>query len=137
MHRKTRLRAWAAAALAGGTLAAGCVVAAVGAGAGGGVYFTERGAESVVPASVDRAAAAAQHAFADLKIRETRSETQHTDNGGEKREIDGDAVDRDVSVTITSQEKTSRVQVVAKKSAVTWDKDFARTILDKIVAYSR
>jgi hypothetical protein len=26
---------------------------------------------------------------------------------------------------------------VAKKSAVTWDKDFAHAVLDKIVAYSR
>jgi len=29
------------------------------------------------------------------------------------------------------------VAVVAKASAVTWDKDFARQILDKIVVYSR
>jgi len=29
------------------------------------------------------------------------------------------------------------VQVVAKRSAVTWDKDFARSVLDKIVANSR
>jgi len=137
MHRKTRLRAWAAAALAGGTLAAGCVVAAVGAGAGGGIYFTQRGAESVVPATVDRAAAATKQAFTELKIRETKSEVQHADNGGEKREIDGSAADRDIDVTITSEGKTTRVHVVAKKSAVTWDKDFARTVLDKIVAYSR
>jgi len=29
------------------------------------------------------------------------------------------------------------VAVAAKASAVTWDKDFARQILDKIVVYSR
>ena len=39
----------------------------------------------------------------------------------------------------TSSEGTgsTRIQVVAKASAVTWDKDFARQILDKIVVYSR
>ena len=42
-------------------------------------------------------------------------------------------------VTTLKPEGTSstRVQVVAKKSAVTWDKDFARAVLDKIVAFSR
>ena len=135
MDRKTRLRAGAAVALAG--LAAGCLVAAAGAGAGGGIYFTQRGVESVVPATLDRVATATNQTFAELKVRETKSETQHADNGGERREIDGSAADRDVKVTITSEGKTTRVQVVAQKSAVTWDKDFARTVLDKIVAYSR
>ncbi|HYT05014.1 MAG TPA: DUF3568 family protein [Gemmatimonadales bacterium] len=136
MHpRTTRLQAWAGAPLAG--LAAGCVVAAAGAGAGGGIYFTQRGVESVVPASVDRAAAATARAFEELKIRQTKATTEQADNGGQKREIDGTGADRDISVTITSEGNTTRVQVVAKKSAVTWDKDFARAVLDKIVAYSR
>ncbi|HVH68625.1 MAG TPA: hypothetical protein VM716_12225 [Gemmatimonadales bacterium] len=36
-------------------------------------------------------------------------------------------------------EKTgsTRVQVVAKTGAVSWDKDFARTVMDHIVAHSR
>ena len=127
--------AMAAAGLA--ALLGGCLVAAAGAGAGGGIYFTERGVESVVPASVDRAAAGTKQAFAALKIRETKTESQQADNGGEKREIDGTAGDRDVSVSITSNGHNTRVQVVAKTSAVTWDKDFARAVLDKIVAYSR
>lgn len=118
-------------------LGAACVVAAAGAGAGGGIYFTQRGVESVVPASVDRAAAATKQAFAELKIRQTKAQAEQADNGGEKRELDGTAADRDVTVTITSEGKHTRVQVVAKKSAVTWDKDFARSLLDKIVAYSR
>src|SRR5207245_8447627 len=126
MHRKTRLRAWAAAALAGGTLAAGCVVAAAGAGAGGGIYFTQRGAESVVPATVDRAAAATKQAFTELKIRETKSEVQHVDNGGEKREIEGSAADRDVAATIKSAGQTTAVHVVAKTGAATRAKDRRR-----------
>src|SRR5947199_231648 len=94
-------------------------------------------AQAVAPATVARAAEVTNQAFSELKIRETKSEGQHGDNGGEKREIDGSAADRDSDVTITSEGKTTRVHVVAKKSAVTWDKDFARTVLDKIVAYSR
>ena len=130
-----RLRLWAAAAL--GFAAAGCVVAAAGAGAGGGIYFVERGVESVVPASVDRAAQATQQAFDALAIRRTKASSEQ-DGGGEKREIAGAATDRDVTVTLKSESNTStRVQVVARKSAVTWDKDFARAILEKIVAYSR
>jgi hypothetical protein len=31
----------------------------------------------------------------------------------------------------------TRMAVVAKPSAVTWEKDFARAILGKIVAYTR
>ena len=143
MHRRTTgLRTWGAAGLGGlgglvAGLVAGCVVAAAGAGAGGGIYFTQRGVESVVPASVDRTAAATKQAFDALKIRQTKAATEQADNGGEKRQIDGTADDRDISVTLTSDGSSTRVQVVAKKSAVTWDKDFARAVLDKIVAYSR
>src|SRR5437773_10892762 len=57
----TTLRTWAAVSAA--ALLAGCMVAAAGAGAGGGIYFTQRGVESVVPATVERAAAATATAF--------------------------------------------------------------------------
>lgn len=114
-----------------------CVVAAAGAGAGGGIYLTQRGVESVVPVTVDRVASATTRAFDELKIHQTKTSTEQ-ESDGEKREIDGTAGDRDISVTIKAEQTNSaRVQVVAKKSAVTWDKDFARTILDRIVAYSR
>ena len=113
------------------------MVAAAGAGAGGGIYLTQRGVESVVPVTPDRAVTAAVRTFDELKIHQTKSATaQEAD--GEKRELDGTAGDREISVTIKAEQTNScRVQVVAKKSAVTWDKDFARTILDRIVAYSR
>ena len=114
-----------------------CMVAAAGAGAGGGIYLTQRGVESVVPATPDRAAAATARAFDELKVHQTKSATEQ-EADGEKRELEGTAGDREISVTIKAEQTNScRVQVVAKKSAVTWDKDFARTILDRIVAYSR
>jgi Protein of unknown function (DUF3568) len=126
-------------AAAGSTalLLAGCVVAAAGAGAGGGIYLTQRGVESVVPVPVERAATATSQVFEQLKIRQTKSQVEQG-NEGEKREIEGTAGDREVSVTLKLEgNNATRVQVVAKRSAVTWDKDFARSVLDKIVAYSR
>ena len=101
------------------------------------MYLTQRGVESVVPVSVDRAATATTRAFDELKIHQTKSATEQ-EADGEKREVEGTAGDREISVTIKAEQtNSSRVQVVAKKSAVTWDKDYARTILDRIVAYSR
>ncbi len=118
-------------------LLAGCVVAAAGAGAGGGIYLTDRGVESLVPTTVDAAAAATQKAFQQLKVSETKSSTEQTGDG-QQREVSGAAAGRDVTVTLKPQGKnTTHVVVVAKTSAVTWDKDFARAVLDKIVAYSR
>lgn len=129
-----RLPRWAVAAAAGFVLM-GCVVAA--AGAGGGIYLTQRGVESVVPVAVDRAATATRQAFDQLKIRQTKSQIEQGEQG-EERQVEGTAGDREISVTMKVETGSStRVQVVAKKSAVTWDKDFARTLLDHIVANSR
>ncbi len=130
------LRTWGGASAAALVLA-GCVVAAAGAGAGGGIYLTQRGVESVVPATVERAAAATTEAFNQLKVRQTKSQVEQRE-GGEEREIEGTAGDREVSVTLKPEGNSgTRVQVVAKRTAVTWDKDFARSVLDKIVANSR
>ncbi|HTD71071.1 MAG TPA: DUF3568 family protein [Gemmatimonadales bacterium] len=135
MRRTNTTRSWAAASAAA-LLLAGCVVAAAGAGAGGGLYFTQRGVESVVPATVERAAATNQ-AFDQLKVRQMKSQVEQGEDG-EKREIEGTAGDREVSVTLKAEgTNATHVQVVAKRTAVTWDKDFARSVLDKIVANSR
>ena len=137
MARRMRTLARATAAGAVALVTASCFLAAAGAGAGGAIYVTERGAEAVVPAPVDRAATATREAFDQLKIRQTKSTTEQGESG-EQREVDGTVRDRDVSVTLKPEGSGStRIQVVAKTSAVTWDKDFARVILDKIVAYSR
>jgi len=115
----------------------GCFLAAAGAGAGGGIYFTQRGVESVVAAPVERASAATEQTFRQLGIRQTKTAAEQ-EGGQDKREIAGATTDREITVTLTSAAQGStRVQVVARKSAVTWDKDFARTILEKIVALSK
>ncbi|MGH7548762.1 MAG: DUF3568 family protein [Gemmatimonadales bacterium] len=112
-------------------------MAAAGAGAAGGVYFTERGAESVVPVSVEQAVSATRQAFDRLKISQTKVKTENQ-AVGQKREISGAAAGRDVTVTLTSEKPNStKVQVVARTSAVTWDKPYARAILEQIVAFSQ
>src|SRR5437870_13223188 len=91
----TTLRTWAAVSAA--ALLAGCMVAAAGAGAGGGIYFTQRGVESVVPATVERAAAATIEAFGQLKVRQTKSQVEQGDDG-EQRATEGTAGDRELTV---------------------------------------
>jgi uncharacterized protein DUF3568 len=115
--------------------AGGCLFAAAGAGAGGGIYFFDRGVGSVVTAPVAKASSATQQTFQEMGINQTKTSTEQQGDK-DKREIDGATADRDVTVTIQTEGTGSRVLVVVRKSAVTWDKDFARTILQRIVALS-
>ena len=102
------------------------------AGAGGGIYFNDRGVGSVVTAPVTKASAATEQAFQEMGINQKKSSTTQ-EGTTDKREIQGSTPDRDVTVSIQTEGSGSRINVVAKKSAVTWDKDFARTILERIV----
>ena len=54
----------------------GCVFAAAGAGAGGGIYYSGRGVESIVTTPVDRTYSAAEQAFAQLGIHQTKTSTE-------------------------------------------------------------
>jgi carbon monoxide dehydrogenase subunit G len=55
------------------------------------------------------------------------------DNETTKRELEGKAGDRDVNITIEEDGSTTRVEVTAKTSPVTWDKDFAKSVLEEIL----
>ncbi|HEY6224210.1 MAG TPA: hypothetical protein VIW26_10515 [Gemmatimonadales bacterium] len=112
--------------------AGGCLFAAAGAGAGGGIYFNDRGVGSVVTVPVSRASSATEQTFQELGIGQKKTTTEQ-DGTTDKREIQGSTSDRDVTVSIQTEGTGSRINVVARKSAVTWDKDFARTILQRIV----
>lgn len=114
----------------------GCVAAAAGAGAAGAIYITERGAESTVAAPVSRTFDAARQAFQALGITETKTGSEQ-DGSIEKRSLEGKTSDRDVSVDLRSEGSGTHVNVVAKKTAVTWDKDFARQILNKVVELAK
>lgn len=116
-----------------GALLSGCLVAAAGAGAGGAVYITERDAEATIPAAVPTAEASAKRVLTDFQVKEKRTLREQGQNGN-KVTIEGSLGDRDVTVAIQTAGTGSKVVVAAKKSPVTWDKDLAKRILEKIVA---
>jgi hypothetical protein len=110
----------------------GCVAAAAGAGAGAGIYYTTRGVESIVPASVDATFAAAESAFEHFEIEET---SMKVESGGAKRELEGKSEARTVDVRVKFEEQGdgTHIEVTARKNLVEWDKDFAGEIVAKIV----
>jgi hypothetical protein len=113
----------------------GCVAAAAG-GLGAGIYYSDRGAESLVVAPIDKVFGAAQQTFQELSITETKNSSE-TGDGSTERQLKGTGNDRDVTVTLKTEGSSTRVEVVASKSAVTWDKDLAKRILEKIVEKSK
>ena len=117
-------------------LVGGCVLAAAGAGAGGAVYVSERGAESVVDATVDETLQAARQTFRELGIKETKASTEEAGTG-QKRGLWGESDDREITVWMETEGNSTKVDVVAQKSRVTWDKDLAKQILERIVALSK
>lgn len=113
--------------------AAGCVVAAAGAGAGGGIYLTSRGVESVIAHPVADVARAAEAAFGELGIERTGLEV---DDERGRRVLRGEPEGGEPDVTVSLQPEgdgSTRVEVTARTSVVTWDKDYARTVIEKIV----
>lgn len=134
MPGSTRAAIEAVAAV--GVAAGGCLVAAAGAGAGGAIYLSDRGVESVVTAPVDRAFEAARRAFGELEVTEGRTATER-EGESERRQLEGNTADRDVTVTVRTRGEGSHVEVVVRRSAITWDKDFARRLLERIVKLSQ
>ena len=117
-------------------LLGGCLVAAAGAGAGGAVYVTERDAEATLPASVAAVEASAKRTFGEMGITEKRTIAEEG-SGGLKRTLEGTLDDRDISVAIQNAGTGAKVVVAARKTPVTWDKDLAKKILEKIVEGSK
>ena len=54
-----------------------------------------------------------------------------------KRTLQGKTSDREVEVELRPEGSGTKVEVVAKKTAVTWDKDLARKVLGEIVERSK
>lgn len=117
-------------------LTTACLVAAAGAGAGGAVYLSDRGAESLVTVPMDQARSAVGRTFQELGITETRSSTDR-EGTVERHRVEGTSGDREITVSLKPEGDGTRVEVVARRSAVTWDKDLARQILERIVQYAR
>lgn len=109
----------------------GCLLAAGGAAAGSGIYLTTRGAEGVVHGDLRELTDASRTVFQELGVRYKGQRDQ--DDGG--REVYGATDDGDVTVDLDRRtDNATKVHVTVKKSAVTWDKDMARKILEEIQA---
>ncbi len=111
--------------------AAGCLAAAAG-GVGAGMYYSDRGAESLVAAPLDSAYAAARQAFTDLSITETKTSSEES-GASAQRALKGTMPDREITITLTTEGTGTRVEVIASKSAVTWDKDLAKKVLERVI----
>ena len=122
--------------VAGALLASGCLAAAAGAGAAGGVYVTNRGAEAQVASSVATTLDAARRTFQEMSVTETKSSNEQ-DGSVEKRSLEGKTGDREIEVDLKTEGSGTHVEVVAKKTAVTWDKDLAKKILNRIVELAK
>jgi hypothetical protein len=111
----------------------GCVAAgAAAAGAGSAVYLTTRGAEATVEGPPDDVERRARAVFGSEGIPVTGSQIE---NSGDKREIKGTKGDLDITVTVQRQgPQASKAEVTARKNLVSWDKDYAQQLLQKIVS---
>ncbi len=130
-HPRPRRLAPAVLAAALPILLSGCLLAAGGAAAGTGIYLTSRGAEGVVHGDVDELTEATREAFDRLGV--THEGQKDQDEGG--REVYGTTDDGDVTVELERRtDNATMASVRVKKSAVTWDKDMAKRILEEIQA---
>jgi hypothetical protein len=108
----------------------GCLAAAA-AGAGAGIYLTSRGAESLVDGPIDQVATRARTV---MNAEGIVPDASSTENGGDKRELKGKKGDLDVTIQMEQQsDKTTRVEVTARKNLAEWDKDYAQQVLQRIV----
>jgi hypothetical protein len=106
-----------------------CVPAAAGAaGAAGALYFTDRGASTMVTAPLDRTAVATIATFRDLGITVTETET-----GEGEREFGGEQGGRKVSADLERDESGGTKIEVTAQEGVKWNKDYAKMVLTEIV----
>lgn len=110
----------------------GCFLAAAGAGAAGAIAFTNRGASSDVAGSVDQVFDRAVAAFGQNGVAETG---RSTEDNGIKRRLVGTKGEQEVTVDLQrASDATTKVEVIAKKNAVEYDKELAKAILNAILA---
>jgi hypothetical protein len=127
-----RFRVFAAAVLIALPVS-GCFLVAAGAGAGGGVYLTTRGVRSVITSPVTSVAAATERAFTELGLARTELRVE---GEGEKQEFKAQPQSGTPEVTVSlerSSATSTDVEVTARTGTVTWDKDYARRVLEKII----
>ncbi len=105
-------------------LTSGCIVAA--AGAAGGVFYAKGDLESTLAASPAKIAAAAEKAFAELKI----AKTSAASSGLDSQVIGRSATDK--RITITSKAKGDNISSISIRVGTFGDEDLSQTIFAKI-----
>jgi hypothetical protein len=111
----------------------GCLAAAA-AGAAGGIYLTSRGAESVVPGSVDDVAGRAEAVMGEMGI---VKQGESTEDQGDRHVLKGTRNELDVTIEINRESSTTaKVEVTARENVAEWDKDYAKQVLGRIVEKS-
>ena len=136
MGRTTRRVRWLLPALLGASLLSGCLAAAAvgAAGAAGAVLYTQRGASSLVQGSIDEVFRRAQAVFRQMRIAETG---QATENSGAQRTLLGTHDGMEVTVELKRESATTtQVEVYARRSLAEWDREFARSVLTRLVEAS-
>ena len=112
-------------------VASGCFLVAAGAGAAGAIAYTNRGATSVVAGNVNQVFDRSVAAFQQAGITETG---RSTENSGEQRKLIGTKGEYEVTADLNrSTDSTTKVEVTAKKSAVEYDKELAKDVLNRIL----
>ncbi len=131
--RMARVALLAAGCGVGAVALQACVVAAAGAGAVAGIHVTSQGAEAQVSAGIERTATAVRETFRELGIRQTGESTEQS---GAEREFKGEVDDLDVTVKLQSKQGGTQVEVSARRSVASWDKEYARRVVGRIVQRS-
>ena len=112
-------------------VSSGCFLVAAGAGAAGAIAYTNRGATSVVSGTVDQVFDRAGSAFQQSGITETG---RSTEDSGRQRKLVGTRGEYEVTAELSrSSDSTTKVEITARKSAVEYDKELAKEILNRIL----
>lgn len=110
----------------------GCFLVAAGAGAAGAIAYTNRGASSNVSGNIDAVFDRAVTAFSGAGVRETG---RSTEDSGAKRRLTGAKGEQEVIVELERDgASTTKVEVIARKNAVDYDKKLAEDVLNRIIA---
>lgn len=108
----------------------GCLVAAA-AGAGGAIVFSGHTAEAIVDRPVGEMANVAEQVMEAEGVRVTDTRSQ---DSGSRRVYEGEKDELDITVTIEQDAAGTKIGVEARRSAASWDDDYARSLLAKIIA---
>ena len=109
----------------------GCFLIAAGAGAAGAIAYSNRGATSVVSGTVDQVFDRTGAAFQQAGITETG---RSTEDSGRQRKLVGTRGEYEVTAELSrSSDSTTKVEITARKSAVEYDKELAKDILNRIL----